>query len=106
MIDGAPIAADPVRRESTPGLDLSQVKRPDWAFRRVLGGGRAGALFPAGDAGGLATALAGLLADPVRRDALVAEGVRTVAPYDWTVVVESVLRVYELAIAGAGIVPG
>ena len=50
----------------------------------------------------LAGGLAGLLDDAARRDGLVAEGVRAVAPYDWAVVVHSVLRVYELAIAGAG----
>lgn len=76
------------------------------AFRRVLGEGRAGELFGTGDAAGLAAALARVLDDPGRRAALVAEGARAVAPYDWTVVVQSVLRVYELAIAGAGLPPG
>ena len=75
------------------------------AFGRVLGGGAAGVLVRRGDAGELADALTGLLADPARRAALVAEGARAVAPYDWTVVVQAVLRVYELAIAGAGIIP-
>jgi|BarGraIncu00222A_1022003.scaffolds.fasta_scaffold10285_4 phosphatidylinositol alpha-mannosyltransferase len=76
------------------------------AFRRVLGGGTAGALFPVGDSGGLARTLSALLDDPERRAALVAEGVRAVAPYDWAVVVHAVLRVYELAIAGAGTLSG
>jgi phosphatidylinositol alpha-mannosyltransferase len=73
------------------------------AFRRVLGGGTAGALFPNGDPAGLATALAETLADPRRRAELILAGDHAVAPYDWRVVVQSVLRVYELAIAGAGI---
>jgi phosphatidylinositol alpha-mannosyltransferase len=75
------------------------------AFRRVLGGGAAGELFTPGDAGALAAGLATLLSDPQRRVALVDAGVRAVAPYDWTVVVQAILRVYELAIAGAGILP-
>jgi phosphatidylinositol alpha-mannosyltransferase len=72
------------------------------AFRRVLAGGTAGQLFPTGDAAGLAVALDGLLDDPQRRADLVAAGVQAVAPFDWAVVVQAVLRVYELAIAGAG----
>jgi phosphatidylinositol alpha-mannosyltransferase len=36
---------------------------------------------------------------------LAAAGARAVAPFDWSVIVEEVLRVYELAIAGAGIAP-
>ena len=36
------------------------------AFRRVLGGGTAGALFPVGDSGGLARTLSALLDDPQR----------------------------------------
>jgi phosphatidylinositol alpha-mannosyltransferase len=75
------------------------------AFRRVLDGGAAGELFPAGDAGALAGCLTGLLDDPARRAALGSAGGRAVAPYDWAVVVHAVLRVYELAIAGAGVAP-
>ncbi len=43
-----------------------------------------------------------LLDDPGRRAALSAAGERAVQPYDWPRVVAQVLRVYELAIAGAG----
>ncbi|MCW2495381.1 glycosyltransferase family 4 protein [Jatrophihabitans sp.] len=80
------------------------------AFRRVLAGGAAGApageLFAAGDPAALAVTLGHLLDDAPRRAELAAAGVRAVAPYDWEVVVHSVLRVYELAIAGAGLPPG
>jgi phosphatidylinositol alpha-mannosyltransferase len=73
------------------------------AFRRVLAGGTAGELFDTGDSASLAAALARVLDDPQRRSQLAAAGPVTVAPYDWRVVVEEVLRVYELAIAGAGV---
>jgi phosphatidylinositol alpha-mannosyltransferase len=74
-------------------------------FRRVLDGGRAGQLFPAGDGAALATALSGLLDDPDRRAQLAAAGTHAVAPYDWARIAGEVLRVYELAIAGAGMLP-
>jgi phosphatidylinositol alpha-mannosyltransferase len=73
------------------------------AFRRVLGGGAAGRQFPTGDAAALAIALAELLDDPARREQLIAAGDEAVAPFDWDVIVADVLRVYELAIAGAGV---
>ena len=72
------------------------------AFRRVLGGGTAGRLFPTGDADALAAALREVLDDAAVRERLVAAGDHAVAPYDWSVIVIEVLRVYELAIAGAG----
>jgi phosphatidyl-myo-inositol alpha-mannosyltransferase len=71
-------------------------------FRRVLDGGSAGQLFPVGDPVALADALRRVLDDPALRERLVAAGTRAVAPYDWSVIVSSVLRVYDLAIAGAG----
>jgi phosphatidyl-myo-inositol alpha-mannosyltransferase len=73
------------------------------AFRRVLDGGRAGRQFTTGDPSALAAALAEVLDDPVLRDRLVVAGAEVVGPYDWTVIVADVLRVYELAIAGAGV---
>jgi phosphatidylinositol alpha-mannosyltransferase len=75
------------------------------AFHRVLDGGRAGALFPAGDPAALAGVLAGLLDDPVRRAELVAHAAEVVAGYDWPVLAERVLEVYTTAIeATAGMV--
>ena len=72
------------------------------AFRRVLDQGRAGRLFPTGDPVALAESLGEVLADPALRAELAAAGTRAVAPFDWSVIVADVLRVYELAIAGAG----
>ncbi|HET6877984.1 MAG TPA: glycosyltransferase family 4 protein [Jatrophihabitans sp.] len=73
------------------------------AFRRVLGGGQAGRLFPTGDPAALAAALDDVLDDSGLRQRLVTAGDKAVAPYDWSVIVADVLRVYELAIAGAGV---
>ncbi|WP_433207830.1 glycosyltransferase family 4 protein [Dactylosporangium sp. CS-047395] len=72
------------------------------AFRRVLDGGAAGALFPVGDAAALARTAAELLDDPARRAALAARGSEVVAAYDWPVVAERVLEVYSTAIEVAG----
>lgn len=72
------------------------------AFRQVLEGGAAGQLFRTGDPGALAAALRTVLDDPPLRRRFALAGARVVAPYDWHVVAEAVLRVYELAIAGAG----
>ncbi|MBE7188408.1 glycosyltransferase family 4 protein [Jatrophihabitans endophyticus] len=72
------------------------------AFRRVLGAGTAGRQFPVGDADTLAAALGAVLDDPDERRRLVAAGERAVAPYDWSVIVREVLRVYELSVAASG----
>ena len=69
------------------------------AFRRVLDDGRAGALFPTGDAAALAGVLGELLDDRPRRAALAAAGREVVAAYDWPVVARQVLDVYETVIA-------
>lgn len=73
------------------------------AFRRVLAGGAAGELFTTGDSVALAAALVAVLDDPARRKRLVAAGTKAVLPFDWSLVVQQVVRVYELAIAGAGL---
>lgn len=75
------------------------------AFRRVLDGGTAGALFPVGDAAALADLLGCLLDDADRRAELSARATRAVAAYDWPVVAARVLEVYATAIeATEGIV--
>jgi phosphatidyl-myo-inositol alpha-mannosyltransferase len=68
------------------------------AFRRVLDGGRAGRLFPTGDAAALGGAVAELLDDADRRAALTACGEQVVANFDWPVVARRVLEVYAAAI--------
>lgn len=75
------------------------------AFDRVLLGGRAGALFPAGDHEALAAAAGELLDDPARRKQLSAEARAAVRAYDWSAVARDVLRVYETVTDdGAGVV--
>ncbi len=68
------------------------------AFRRVLDGGRAGELFPTGDAQALRDRVVALLDDGERRRALSARARETVAAFDWPVVAQRVLEVYATAI--------
>ncbi|CRK58133.1 Phosphatidylinositol alpha-mannosyltransferase [Alloactinosynnema sp. L-07] len=79
------------------------------AFRRVLDDGRAGVLTAVNDSDALAAGLRSVLTDPARRANLIAEGERRVAAFDWSVVANQVLRVYEQAVAadprGVGEVP-
>lgn len=75
------------------------------AFRRVLDGGSAGALFPVGDVDALTDTLRGLLGDPGRRAALTGRAWQVVAAYDWRLLAQRVLEVYATAIdATAGVV--
>jgi phosphatidyl-myo-inositol alpha-mannosyltransferase len=68
------------------------------AFRRVLDGGRAGALFPTGDAPALTALLGELLDDPQRRADLAAAAATAVKVFDWPSVAARVLEVYATAI--------
>lgn len=68
------------------------------AFRRVLDGGRAGALFPTGDARALGGLLGSLLDDPARRATLSTAARTAVAAFDWPSVAQRVLEVYATAI--------
>jgi phosphatidylinositol alpha-mannosyltransferase len=75
------------------------------AFRTVLLDGRAGAIFPVGDAAALATAAAELLDDPARRKQLSAEARTAVRAYDWSTVARDVVHVYEtVVVRSAGVV--
>lgn len=66
------------------------------AFRQVLDDGRSGVLFETGDADALATEALALLGDPVRRKALREAGKIAVHRYDWSVVADEILAVYDL----------
>ncbi|SDT79474.1 glycosyltransferase family 4 protein [Actinoplanes derwentensis] len=68
------------------------------AFRRVLDGGRAGALFPNGDPAALTTLLGDLLDDPARRAALSSCARQAVGAFDWPSVANRVLEVYATSI--------
>ncbi|MEV4234195.1 MULTISPECIES: glycosyltransferase family 4 protein [unclassified Nocardia] len=70
------------------------------AFRRVLRDGTAGMLVPVGDSTLLAAALDTLLTDDVRREALIHTANQVVSEYDWPVVAEQILRVYETVTVG------
>ncbi|WP_433597890.1 glycosyltransferase family 4 protein [Nocardia sp. CA-135953] len=70
------------------------------AFRRVLRDGTAGMLVPVGDSVRLAAALDTLLTDDVRREALIHIADQVVGEYDWPVVAEQILRVYETVTVG------
>ena len=75
------------------------------AFRRVLDtpAGPAGVVFETGSARALAHELDRVLDDPVERGVLSARGARAVQPYDWPVVARQVVRVYEMALGGTGV---
>lgn len=68
------------------------------AFRRVLDGGRAGALFRTGDADALTGLLGELLDDPARRAELSACARDAVEAFDWPSVATRVLEVYATAV--------
>ncbi len=70
------------------------------AFRRVLRDGVAGRLVPVGDSAALARTLNELLADPRQREELVRAANQVVGEYDWPVVAEQILRVYETVTVG------
>jgi phosphatidylinositol alpha-mannosyltransferase len=71
------------------------------AFLRVLDGGRAGATFRSEDAGALAAQIVRLAADPVARAVLSEAGRRRARVFDWSVVAEEVMAVYETVTHGA-----
>lgn len=69
------------------------------AFRRVLDDGRAGRLVPVENPGALAAALVEVLSDDDARSAYVRNAATEVARYDWKVVADDILRVYETVAA-------
>ncbi|WP_179475021.1 glycosyltransferase family 4 protein [Mycolicibacterium vinylchloridicum] len=71
------------------------------AFRRVLLDGKAGRLVPVDDAEALAQGLVEVLDDEALRARYVAAANTAVLRYDWPVVADQIMRVYE-TVAGAG----
>lgn len=68
------------------------------AFAAVLDDGAAGELVAREDPAALAAGLARVLTDPDRAASLVDAGRATVQRYDWSVIVDEVLAVYDVAI--------
>lgn len=71
------------------------------AFRRVLRDGQAGRLVPVDDHAALAAALIEVLEDDALRAGYVAAGAEAVRRFDWPVVADQIVRVYE-TVAGVG----
>jgi phosphatidylinositol alpha-mannosyltransferase len=71
------------------------------AFRRVLEDGAAGRLVPVEDPAALAEALIDVLSDDALRAGYVAAASDAVRQYDWDVVADDILLVYE-TVAGSG----
>jgi phosphatidylinositol alpha-mannosyltransferase len=70
------------------------------AFSRVLDGGTAGAMFANEQPDDLARALVDLLRTPARRATLAEAGQERARIFDWSVVAEKILAVYETVIEG------
>ncbi len=71
------------------------------AFRRVLRDGQAGRLVPVDDHAALAAGLISVLDDDALRARYIAAGTEAVRRYDWSVVADQIVRVYE-TVTGAG----
>jgi phosphatidylinositol alpha-mannosyltransferase len=65
------------------------------AFKRVLDNGKAGITFENENSQDLATVVSNLLSDSVRRTELSAQGKLRAAEFDWSVVAERIVDVYE-----------
>lgn len=65
------------------------------AFRPVVRGGEAGAIFPVGDDEALAEVASALLDDPQRRKALSLAARGAVQAYDWAHIAREIVEVYE-----------
>jgi phosphatidylinositol alpha-mannosyltransferase len=70
------------------------------AFSRVLDGGQAGAMFANEQPDDLARALVDLLRTPARRATLAEAGQERARIFDWSVVADKILAVYETVIEG------
>lgn len=73
------------------------------AFVSMLDGGRMGALFRTGDPAELRDTVLSLLGDDERRAGLAGRASRHVGRFDWSVVVDDVLDVYDGVLADQGV---
>ena len=71
------------------------------AFRRVLRDGDAGMLTRTGDPVALAAGIDAVLTDQNLRERLIENAQEAVKAYDWPVVADQILRVYETVMVGA-----
>jgi phosphatidylinositol alpha-mannosyltransferase len=71
------------------------------AFRRVLRDGQAGRLVPVDDHAALAAALIAVLQNAALRERYIAAGRKAVRRYDWSLVADQIVRVYE-TVTGVG----
>ncbi|MDN6565761.1 MAG: glycosyltransferase family 4 protein [Actinomyces sp.] len=71
------------------------------AFRAVLADGRAGILFPTGDASALTAALVHALDDREELASVARSGEHASAQYDWGVVTERILAVYQTVVGAS-----
>ncbi|GFG76229.1 glycosyltransferase family 4 protein [Mycobacterium botniense] len=71
------------------------------AFRRVLCDGAAGRLVAVDDPAALAAGLIAVLENDILRERYIAAGAAAVRRYDWSVVANQIMRVYE-TVAGSG----
>ncbi len=75
------------------------------AFRRVLDDGKAGCLVPVEDSDALGDAVIAVLGDDELRARYIEAATAAVHQYDWSVVADEILRVYEtVAVAGVKVV--
>lgn len=72
------------------------------AFDSLLGGGEFGALFKSEDSKDLAKVVIELLGDDQKRLALALAGKERAKTFDWDVVAEQILSIYEMSIVGGG----
>ncbi len=70
------------------------------AFDSLLGGGQFGALFKSEDAQDLARVVIELLGDDQKRLGLALAGKERAKTFDWDVVAEQILSIYEMSIVG------
>ncbi len=75
------------------------------AFANVLDHGAAGELYPTGDSRALADRAVRLLGDRARREALRTSGDARARIFDWSVVADRIVAVYETVIESAEAVP-